>query len=254
MSTPVALGPILPVAGIVFGVGGLVTLAFRTSLTWYHVPSIVLILLAMTAGISTATGAISLDREVEKTDYSVGECADPQATPSGDPDGPEPTVVDDPNRLEFSSLSADGKDVFRAALQADGVYTTTTRPAEFIYQGDTGTALNYIQYEGECYALHADSRGGLGAGLFMSIVVPTGVFLTVVLLALGLGSLLAGWFKIPTSILAGIALPIVWPGLVSWPSLAVLVAFSPATILLTWVSLRTIETRSSRTFQERMDA
>lgn len=169
---------VVPVAALVFGVGGIVAFAYRSSLTRYHVPAIVLTLLAVTAGLSTVGGVFWFQQQAHQVEYSVDDCGGPQATSVGEP-----------ARIAYDELSSDAKDVFQSALAADGEYTTTTDPDDFVYQDDTGTDLNYITYESECYAFHADPVSGFGVGLMIPYLIAGGTVATLLFLGFALGSL-----------------------------------------------------------------
>lgn len=256
MGTSLLWGTFLPVVGLVFVIGAIVSVAYRSRLTVYHVPAIVLTLLAISVGISTAAGVFSLQHEADQTTYSISECNGPQTTstvPQTTPSVPQTQALRDSTSLQFDSLSPDAKDVFRAALEADGEYTTTTRPEDFVYQDDTGSDLNYIQYESECYALHADSGGGLGIGLMIGFLLIGGGVVTLVLFSAGLASVLSDRFKVPVSILSGVGAIIAGFTRAPWPTPEVLVGTAIATVVVTWVVLRAIESRGTESFRERMD-
>jgi hypothetical protein len=149
-------------------------------------------------------------------------------------------------------LSPDAKDVFRSALGADGEYTTTTAPEDFVYQDDTDTDLNYIRYNSECYALQADPGGGFGLGIMIGLLLFGGGLAMLVLLSAGLGSLVSDRFKLPMAVLSGVATVVTGFTVAHWPSLKVLFGTTIGAFVLTWILLRVIESRGTESFRNRM--
>jgi len=262
MASSLVWGILIPVAAVVFAVGGIVAFAYRSSLTRYHVPAIALTLLAVTSGLTIAFGIVSAEDEADQVNYTASPCEDSQY---------RGTTASE--RLKYSSLSPATQDVFRSALEADGEYTTTTRPPEFEYQGDVGTrctrarrrtcrlefeyqgdvgtVLNRISYESECYLLHADSGGSLGLGLFVAFLLFVGGPLTLLALSVGLGGLRWGLFTLPMSMVTGVVVGVLAVAVGRWPG--EVLAWAAITAALTWLVLKVVDSRRSETFRERME-
>ncbi|QCC49703.1 hypothetical protein [Halapricum salinum] len=240
MASSLVWGILIPVAAVVFAVGGIVAFAYRSSLTRYHVPAIALTLLAVTSGLTIAFGIVSAEDEADQVNYTASPCEDSRY---------RGTTASE--RLKYSSLSPATQDVFRSALEADGEYTTTTRPPEFEYQGDVGTVLNRISYESECYLLHADSGGSLGLGLFVAFLLFVGGPLTLLALSVGLGGLRWGLFTLPMSMVTGVVVGVLAVAVGRWPG--EVLAWAAITAALTWLVLKVVDSRRSETFRERME-
>lgn len=230
----------LPIAVLVFVVGGIVAFVYRSSLTRYHVPALVLTLLAVTAGMTIAFGIVSAKGQAEEVTYTASPCADSQYR------GTTATV-----RLNYSSLSPAAQDVFLSTVEADGEYTTTTRPDEFEYQGDVGTIVNRISYDSECYLLRADSGGSLGLGLFVTFLLFVGGPVTLLGLTVGLAGLRWRLFTLPLSLVAGAVAGIAAAAVGRWAG--EVLAWAAVTAAVTWLVVKVYDTRRSETFRELMD-
>jgi len=240
MAPPSPVEVSLTVGSVVFLVGGAIAL-YRSSVTRYHIPLVVLVLLTVTSGLTGVVGAFLTHWDAAKIDYSAGPTL--QGCESEGDDTPV---------LEYSELSPEAQDVFHSTLQADGEYTTRTHPDEFRLEQDAG-ARNYIRYNSECYQLTADPRGNFSTGFLVAFYLGFGSLATFALFVASVASWSLASFKVPTAILAGLgsAAGLVVSGVTQFVQLAGAVVL---TAVLTWVVLRVFERFSHESFRERTDS
>lgn len=206
----------------------------RSSASRPHSLMLVLLLLAVTSGLTGVIGASATVLDAEKIDYTVRQ-TEPQQCNSENPSSPK----------EYSELSSEAQNVFRSTLQTDGAYTTKTHPDDFRLMTDQGT-VNHIQYESTCYELSAQSRGSFGTGFVVIFyLIAGGVGF---LLASGL-SLALGRANEAISMLSGLGSAVILAesGMIQFSHLA------GATVLigiLTWIVVRGIEKSSHKSFSE----
>lgn len=218
---------------------------YRPSITGYHAPALLLVLLGVSVGLTAmiAVGAASIPGDADRIDYHVERC------------GAEFGFQPDSSRQvrQFQELSPEAKDVFLAAKRTEGEYSTSRSPSDLKYVSDhtSSESVNFVQHESECYVLVAETGGSWGAGLAAAILFAVGVGGALLLVVPAVVSLAVGSFKLPTAYLVGlVAFVAAWrtpgPGsLRTW-------ALAFAVVVLTWVLLRIVETRSSTSFNERM--
>lgn len=177
--TTIGLTPAL-VGAVVLLIGGLVAARYRDSLTWYHVPAVVLLLLGLTVAGTAAAAAQSINQESQEIDYEVDRC-------ESETDAGPTTMTPGTEYLEFESLSPAAQQVFEKTLENGGEYTATRSPDDFRYSSDTWET-NYVRYDSQCYTLVADSVGP-GGGLAVFFIFVIGSVITFLLTGAGVVSL-----------------------------------------------------------------
>ena len=231
--------------GVVMGAGALllgIHLGRRSdvTVTRYHLPAIALVVLAVTVGITAVAGAESLEREIDRVDYSVQSCEESTYSPPNT----------DQQIQAFRDLSPPAQDIFLSALRTEGEYSSPERPSEFDYSSDT-PELNFVRYDSECYVLQAWGAGPL-AGLGIYVLLVFGGSLALLLLCVGTGSLVWPRFKLPLSVLAGLTGTVLLVNAVSLGGRQFLAVFV-ALPLLAWLALWALERRLDWQFRERME-
>lgn len=172
---------LLLVLTVVSGIVGAIASWYQDSVTREHLPALLLIVLGITAGVTVALEMQSLQQDVDQVEYIVNPCEPGEDTTI------TPVTPGDDIR-EFDSLSPGAQEIFESALETDGGYTTTKRPEDLVYRGDTN-AMNFVRYNDTCYSLVGDSGGGLGTAFGMQFLIFIGLPISLVLLVAGLFSL-----------------------------------------------------------------
>ena len=229
---------VLVVSGIL-GAGVVLGRRYQPILTRYHLPAILLVLLAITVGVTAVVVAGSLSQDTSRIDYAVEPCNE---SFHGPPDSAE-------QLREFHDLSLHAQDVFLSALRSEGEYTTLDRPSDFDYISDT-TEVNYVQYESTCYVLTAEGPGPL-AGVGSYVLLVGGGAAAVALLVVGLGSLVWPTLKVPLSVLTGLTGTAVLVA-ASVPSGRQLLAVVVGIPVVTWLALGLLERWLDVEFHDRM--
>jgi LPXTG-motif cell wall-anchored protein len=191
-------------AALLFGAcallgAGVLLYRHRRRLTRYHLPAVLLLVLAVTGAFGTAVGFEQAAREGHRVEYTVEQCVTGEDDPAGVGDSPVTTVPADRSETDFEDLSPEAQEVFLQTLDNGGTYTAQKRPSDLRYEGDT-RAVNYVRYESTCYALVGDTVSGipfyipryLGAGLLVAV-----------LFLCGWWSLTTPSFRVPVAVLAG---------------------------------------------------
>lgn len=245
--TPLStVGWFVAVGTVVFILGGM-RAHFQLSVTVYHIPLIVLLLLIVTGGLTGGIIAFNTVPEADKIDYRTSTARSDCGEFSGysEPDDTDVTT-------QYRELSPTAQEIFRSALRADGIYTTNERPDDFRYRHESTLGENYIRYNADCYELNADPRGtGFEGDLTRLGNILSGTFLAVVVLFVAKR---VSWerrsFKLPTAILVGLGS---MGGLAVGGLLNQLAGAAVLIGLLTWVGLTGIERMMDGTFRERME-
>lgn len=192
-------------AALLFGacalvVTGALCYRHRAALTRYHLPALLLLALAVTGAFGTAVGYEQAHREGHRIEYTVEECVTSEDA-AGVGDSPVTTVPRERVEREFESLSPGAQEVFLQTLGNGGTDTARERPPDLRYEGDT-QAVNYVRYEGTCYALVGDTVSGIP--FYLPRYLGTGLLLVALFLC-GVWSLRARRFRFPVAVLAGSA-------------------------------------------------
>lgn len=169
--------------------GGIVRL--RSGLTRYHVPVIALALLALTSGVLIAANYQTTQAELEQIDYTVDSQVEGCET------------ADDNWVFEFDELSPDAQDVFLSTLRSDDGYTTTESPDQFRISSDNNVE-NYVIYESDCYSL-AGYGAGIGAGMYLFVLLLFGIPFTLLLGVLAVYSYLTDSFRLPATVVSAVS-------------------------------------------------
>lgn len=238
-STEFILGVII--AGIViFAVSGAIVF-FRSSVTIYHLPLIMLVLLTITSGLAVTVGASQIQADGDKISYTVESTSQ------------EYEISNTEWTYEYSKLSPEAQEVFRSALESDDEYSTRLSPDEFRLMTDTGRNENYIKYNSEYYVLTGSSRGGLGSMFAFLGIVFIGGSATIGLFSASVISYRRNSFILPATVLSGFSstVGLIVIGVRPVEILTVTIVLIP---ILTWVGLRAYERHSHKSFAERMNS
>lgn len=214
------------------------------SVTPYHLPAIILMLLGGSALVMGGGGMYRAVPDGPAYHYSVSE-----------PD--EPLSDSDAEVIQFTYLSETGQEVFLEALD-EGEYNTNKEATE-IDIGSDYTASHYVEYQDQTYVFHAATNH---SGWWMLGVIILGFVATIGLITL----LVGGWFvknhhfKLPTAILSGFLASILLreiillttepPRSADNPLLAILVI--PTVGILIWYLLTRVERQWETSFSQRM--
>lgn len=158
------------------------------SITPYHLPAIILMLLGTSALVMGGVGMYTAVPDGPKYQYSVSE-----------PD--EPPSYSDRDVIQFTDLSETGKEMFLKAVE-NGEYHSNEEATEVTIGTDT-RGINYVEYQNQTYVFDAATNysGWWKLGLILFGIVAT----------IGLITLLSGgWFvknnhfKLPSALLSGL--------------------------------------------------
>jgi len=129
--------------------GGYLVYRNRDDLTGYHIPAVILIILA--AGAFGGVGG-TLDA-ANAVHYTVQECQE-----DGYRSPPSPAAV-----REFDELPPQSQEIFIEALDHPRGYRTSTKPNDLnLVTGDqySRSDVNFVRYESACYVLQGTDQWG----------------------------------------------------------------------------------------------
>lgn len=179
--------------------GAYVVYRNRGKLTAYHIPAVILIILA--AGAFGGIGGTL--HAANSVHYEVQECEE---------DGFQSPSSTSAVR-EFDELSPPSQEIFRKALDEPQGYRTVERPNDLnILTGDqySRSDVNFVRYQSTCYVLQGTDLGGTHQIFALFLLVLPGLLAA----GVGLRGLRSRKPILPTATLVGLT-----PILLHWASL-----------------------------------